>query len=718
MNNLRKVISVFLTLCMLLSMLIPTQAFAQDSKELEGIIKSVKEKIDIPEKLTEFNYSVFTQGDTQIWNLSWNSKDSNDGNININVLADGTIQSYSYYKGYFNPQSQGKLPKLNKQDAQKVAENFIKKVNPKIFPELKLNENNEQNLMNPTYNFSFLRYVNNIPFRANNVSVDVNRQEGYVQSYYRNWSDNLKFPDPDKAISLEEAQKEYKEKLGLSLLYNYRVEDEKIITYLVYQPKYDNFYIDAFTGEKVKLQNDDYFPRMAGGLGAVQKSMKNDKLTPQEQNAVDEVANILTREDAEKIARNNQLFGLTERFKISNAGLYKNWLPSKNLIWTLDFLNKEDKDNKNVSVRIDAKTGEIISFYISIPRDSNASAKFSKEEAKTSAARFLNEFYSEKFKNAVFDENFEQFLPPIEKLGQKEMPKAYNFRYLRKVNGVTFIGNFINVGFDAVSGKVTSLDLQWFDTNFDSLDKVIPIEKAYDKLFYDIGYELQYRTEYNSEVYMKYEPVIENQNTKPEVKLVYAPKPQKPLLIDAFKGIILNYGGTPYKDNEIIKYTDIENSFAKNEINFLSQYGITLDGKKFRPTYKITQKEFLYLIAKSQNSYEQYILKNTKDIERLYSNLIRDEIVKQTEKSPNASISKEDAVKFIIRAMKYDKIAELKNILICNFEDTGSINPNLAGYVALAKGLGIVQGEDGKFNPKSNVTREQAAVMIYNLLKK
>ena len=711
--DLKKVVALLLTLCMLFSVVIPTQSFAQE-KELEEVIKSVKQKVDVPEKLTEFNYSVFTQQDKNVWNLSWNSKDSNDGNVNMNVLDDGTIQNYNYYKGYSNPQNQGKLPKMSRQDAQKLAETFIRKVNPEIIPQLKIDENSQQSLMDNTYNFNFLRYVNNIPFRANNVSVDVNLQDGYVQSFYRNWNDDLQFPSSNEAISLEDAKKAYKEKLGLTLLYNYRIEDEKIVTYLAYQPKYDSYYIDALTGEKVKLQNDNYYPRMADGMGNMKESVNSGEMTPQEQNAVDEMSTILNREQVEKIARDNQLFGLTEKFKVSNAGLYKDWLPSKNLTWNLDFLKDGDNGYRNVSVRLDAKTGEILSFYINSSNNDDAFAKLNKEESKADVQKFLNEFCLEKFKNTVFDENFEGFVRPIELLSQKELPKSYNFRYLRKVNGIAFLGNFLNVGFDSVSGKVTSLDSQWFDAKFDPLDKTISVENAYDKLFKEIGYDLQYRTEYNPDINMKYP----TKDIQLEVKLVYAPNPKKPALIDALKGIVLNNDGTPYKDNKTIKYSDIESSFAKNEISFLSQYGIAFDGEKFRPTYKITQKEFLYLIAKVQNPYEQYALKNKKDTERLYSYLIRDGIVKESEKAPNAIITKEETAKFIIRVMKYDRIAELKDVLNCNFEDKESMNPDLIGYITLANGLGIVKGDDGKFNPKLNVTREQAAVIIYNFLKK
>ena len=43
----------------------------------------------------------------------------------------------------------------------------------------------------------------------------------------------------------------------------------------------------------------------------------------------------------------------------------------------------------------------------------------------------------------------------------------------------------------------------------------------------------------------------------------------------------------------------------------------------------------------------------------------------------------------------------------------------MKGYVAIAKGLNIVGGdENGCFNPNSALTRADAAIMIYNYLAK
>jgi len=100
----------------------------------------------------------------------------------------------------------------------------------------------------------------------------------------------------------------------------------------------------------------------------------------------------------------------------------------------------------------------------------------------------------------------------------------------------------------------------------------------------------------------------------------------------------------------------------------------------------------------------------------MYKQLIRRGIVKEGEKDPDAIITRENAVKFIIRVLNYEKVANIRGIFIVPFEDAEDIAPELEGYVAIAAGLKIVSGSGGKFNPKKELTRAEAAVMIYNCL--
>ena len=76
-----------------------------------------------------------------------------------------------------------------------------------------------------------------------------------------------------------------------------------------------------------------------------------------------------------------------------------------------------------------------------------------------------------------------------------------------------------------------------------------------------------------------------------------------------------------------------------------------------------------------------------------------------------------DAVKAIIDAMGYGKIAKNTEIFQCPFADKEAIGSANLGYASLAKGLGIIAGSNNCFMPDKTVTNAEALVMVYNCLK-
>lgn len=717
---MKRKIALLLAVVFLVVALMPLNVLAAEDKDLENAIKAVKEKIDIPASLTEFSYGITTDNDKKIWNLNWNPKDGGTGGINVSVDASGAILSYYHYT-YTNYEP-NKLPKVNRQTAQKIGESFIKKVNPAVFSQLKFINNIQYLGVNTEYYFNYTRMVNGIPFPDNNVYISVSTT-GDVQSYNCNWTNNIDFPDAGKVISMEAAQKAYKDKLGLRLVYNQTYDQQNPRVYVEYTSRYDSSYvIDALTGDKIQL---GYFYGGMGGAGGMYDKMaasQNAKpaevvLTPEEQKAVEEVSKLISKDEAEKKARALSVLELTSDYKLTSANLYKSWESKNSYSWNLSFSKELNDENKNVlytSVTIDALNATIIGFYRGLPYVENGKSKYDEAAAKTAVETFLKNIVPDKFNNSVYEETTNNIY--LKAMG-KELPAWYSFNYIRKVNGIPFIRNNISVTFDAVSGKVTNFNLYWFnDTVFPPIDKAISLEDAYQKMFSTIGLELQYKIDNRIDPYGKMP--IRKPGDKPQVKLVYAVKPDKPLFLDAFTGGILNANGEPYVEIKPVTYTDIAGNFAEDKIKTLAEYGIALAGSEFKPDSKIVQIDFLYLLAKSMNYYGSYSPADSgKQADELYKFLTDNKIIRGGEKAPGAAITKEDAVKFVIRALKYDKVADLKDIYKTTFKDTGSINPNLAGYVAIAQGLGIVSGYNGYFSPKAELTRAQAAVIIYNYMQ-
>jgi len=149
-------------------------------------------------------------------------------------------------------------------------------------------------------------------------------------------------------------------------------------------------------------------------------------------------------------------------------------------------------------------------------------------------------------------------------------------------------------------------------------------------------------------------------------------------------------------------------------INSLAEYGVGFNTDEFKPKNKIKQKDFMYLLFKSMNSWRDI---SEEDIDKVYDEFLKSKVIKAEEKNPEKIVTKEEAVKYIVRAMNFGKIADLPGIFDDIFKDSEDISPGLKGYVNIAYGLGIISGDGTEFiNPKVELTREDAANIIYKYM--
>ncbi|WP_265445854.1 YcdB/YcdC domain-containing protein [Acetivibrio straminisolvens] len=720
-----------IALVMIVSTALSGVALAKEDTGLEDAIKRVKQLFVIPEENSEFSYSASSRGDITVWMLNWQAKGDEGSNVFVTVDSTGDILNYHFYKGM--EQNNLKLPKISRDEAKAKAEEIIEKLNPEILDSLKLMPIAQYtSIYDRTYYFGYVRTHNGILVPSNDIWVEIDKQTGELVSYNKTWNKDIIFPSAEKILSLKEAQEAYIKNLGLRLTYNAVTENDGVTIYAAYTPIYGSeYYIDAFTGERTtrgfEYGTDEY------GIAfneAVKKSRAlfdagigsaDVVLTPEEIKAVEEAAGLLTQEEAEKIARELKVLELDDTFVVDWANLYKEWPTRTNYNWNLYFVKDTDKSSEDycsINVSINAKTGEILGFNINKASKENT-VKLDREAAKKIVEEFLKEIQPEKFKETEYDEITDR---AIILYSENQQPAYHVFNYTRKVKGVPFPGNGISVGFDAVTGKIQNYKLEWYDIEFPSVEKALEIEKIYEIFFEEIGLELQYITDGNNVVYMEKvaADAVTATDKKTEAKLVYAVNTKKPAILDADTGIILDGSGKPYKENKALEYTDISDHYAKKQIEILAEMGIGLEGPELKPNEKIKQKDFLLLISQTLNGYQFYgktSLSSGEETEELYKNLIRQGIVKEGEKNPEAYLTREDSVKFVIRALGYDKVADISDIFNCTFKDKDEINPELIGYVVIAKGLKIVNGYGEYFRPKDELKKADALIIIYNYLQ-
>jgi len=166
-----------------------------------------------------------------------------------------------------------------------------------------------------------------------------------------------------------------------------------------------------------------------------------------------------------------------------------------------------------------------------------------------------------------------------------------------------------------------------------------------------------------------------------------------------------------------IQYTDISRSFAKKEIEALAKYGVGFYADEFKPYAGLTQKDLVIFLLSAGGYTIEYDTVTEEDLEWIYSSAESLGILKRSQREPERKITRAELCRILITMSGYGKAAELPGIYICGFSDDALISDSDYGYVAIAKGLGIIKGDlAGAFKPYNTVTRQEAAVMLYRFM--
>ncbi|TYQ14701.1 UNVERIFIED_CONTAM: S-layer family protein [Acetivibrio alkalicellulosi] len=704
-------IAFILTVVMIITGCISGLVYAEDNISLEDLIKTAKSVFEISDEYENFNYSVNTYSGKRMWNFNWSKKDSYKGMIEVSMDDKGNvINYYKYDDTHFDKGN--KIPTITKSEALSKAEELIKKLNnDSIFDNLKLIEDNQIVRGDRAYFFTYIRTYDNIPLPLEFITVSVTSNTGEIQYYSKQWTSDIDFPSSENILNMDEAKKAFIENLGLRLVYEISKESDR--AYLVYKTIYGSENVlDAFTGERINVM-DLQFGKIglaSGGMGLENvKTSDSIMLSPEELRSVEEASKLISQEEAEDIIRKFDALYIDESFKLERAELGKGWYSDGTYTWTLYFTSDEGIEKGDfyyTMASINAETGEIISFNVYYPRSEDKTIKYDKESAKDIVENFLEQIQPDKFKETQYNElSYDRYFDYSK--------EDYSFSFERVANEIPIPRNSFRVTFDGITGRISNFSMEWNDVEFSPPTEILSLDEIYELFFKEVGINLEYQ--------IINQFTISEDDSNQEARLVYAINSQKPAMFDAYTGTILNYNGEPYKEEKPLEYSDISEHYAKSQIETLAQIGVGLEGPLFKPNDKIKQKDYLLLVSQLIDSgYEFYrvtTLKSENEIDRLYSLLQREGIIREDEKDPDALLTREESIKFIIRALNYDKIADLHHIFNCTFNDKDEIDQNLIGYVVLARGLNIVNGYGDYFRPKDQLSRAEAIIIIYNSIK-
>lgn len=732
-------------------------AISKEAAILKG--KAILKKyfnIDVNEKDFKFNInlepyviSAIKETKSYVWNMYWQNS-SFKGDTTIGLCLDGNSgKLISMNKNSYNNANQKSIPTLSIDEAKRIAQEAIKKINPEELKTLKLGTDrwfsNRDNSSN--YSFNFVRFINDAYYENDSIYINVDGVTGEITSYHYNWNNSLVFPNSDGSISLDEAKTIFKNNTNMTLKYKlfknkyeYQNANNKKNIKLVYEPTLKNgFIIDAKTGNPItlsetptsKVETINLNKKELDEIYKKYKKLENKKEALKKEEALNIMSNVI-----------NSIYGKGYtigdlRYKEDNSSLNTNSAK----VWSAPFTKKIDVKDKNGQtantlikqgfISINALNGQILSIYNYTPYEYKESftPKLTWKEGYYKSLEFIEQYYKDKIKDIEYNLTHTELIYS-EKPDSTEPERFYRYSFVRKVNDIPYENDNIYIEFNAETGEVSNMNLSWDDSiEFPKPDSSIDVSKA--KTIY----------------YNKYTPllkyIIVNTSSDPktpknELKLTYSLDATN-IFIDALDSKILNdYDGEEIKFDISDFLNEIKGSKAEKEISILAYKGL-IDTKDFKLKRQVKYMDLIknlvdalgytpYIVNANENSMIDSNKKDsavdsnqnglsTEDYLTMakYYGIIEDKDLENFD--INAPVSREEMCKALIKFLKYENIANCLDIFTLNCDDANDVDKNNLGYVTLAKGLNLIELEDNKINPKKTATSEDLALGLFRALQ-
>lgn len=277
--------------------------------------------------------------------------------------------------------------------------------------------------------------------------------------------------------------------------------------------------------------------------------------------------------------------------------------------------------------------------------------------------------------------------------------------YAQNVSGYPYPGNCIDIRMDA-ENHVERLSVSWDDKiTFGSAENVISASAAVDA--YMKAFEMPL-------AYVEY-PILENRVLGQKYVLAYAFRQKDDRSFSGIDAITGEPVWEMYGSSGSFQYSDLEGAFGRTQIEALAAYGIGLKGESFEPEAALDQKTMLRLLL---SACGDSIDPESEDwLDELYSSAYSQNLIKAADRDPDAAVTRMTFLRTLLGASIYGEAAKVRGVFTCPYTDLSSVPEADLGYAALAYGLGIARGDDkGQLNPNRRVTRQEAAVMLYNFM--
>lgn len=699
----------------------PSEAPSKDA--LEKAIKAVKAKVTIPTEYSDFNYYFYNTSTylDSYWSLTWkNPKD----NSFIQVDCDQENHITNYRKESVDKKDNS-LPVYRKKELKDKADDFIKKITPEIPSKLKYINADFDGVYSGNYIYNYERIENGISFPENTVKITVNSVNGEVTDASVNWLYNVSIPSSDVKISKDEASRLIAKNMDMKLTYHsniYPFYDRNMTSNnkvsLFYEPSQNYISVDAKTG-KVYLAKNEWRENKSKNEAtdtAAAKSTANViargdiALTEEEIAKIEELKKLISKEKAIKIITSNKKLYIDKNLTSFSATLDKSENRNNNpddYVWNIQLSDPRPVSKKKnadtyrayANAEVDAKTGNIISFYANVKNTydgnngkwKNIKIKYDKKDCRTRLENFLKTQMNNRFASTKLSDTNEDYI--IYYKGNTPVFGGYNYRYNRVNQEVEYPYNSIFGAVDGVTGKIYNFYYNWDDNIvFESKAGAITPAQAMNDYLSKDGYNLVYEINVINQLDKK--DAVASRKVEYEVRLVYHPD-INPYYISPFTGEQLSYDGEVYKKSQPISYLDVDDTAENKEILLLADMNIGFDGQYFYPKKEVTNGELVEMMKKVGYGYDEADAANKDN-----------------------KITRQELAKNFIKQLGLENASEIKGIYKTGYNDEANIGQDYLGAVAIAKGLGIMQGDsNNNFNANAYVTRAEAVHIVLCFIK-
>ncbi|ABR47688.1 hypothetical protein Amet_1492 [Alkaliphilus metalliredigens QYMF] len=671
------------------------------------------------------------------WEIAF-SRHSRDSYFHANVTIRDideklmSIRKHSDYRG-----EAVQIAKYTKEEAEKIAYNFIKDFKPDSMeqlivgtsPHMRYYDHVNSSGLNPReYHIFYTRQENDIPVVGDGIQIGVNNATGEVTSYSYNWNEK-ELPAADATISAEEARGMFKEKLDFQLNYisvrdrsePYGEEIEKVR--LTYSPSFNGgSLIDATTGQMIDPVVTTKDKSKTVDISEKQRKQFG-KLTSKTEQRTSE----MTREEAVSLA--NQIFeeiydGQEINIERTSYNSSMNYGQGGNRkTWDIQF-GVKDQYRLSGNVAIDALTGEVMRLNLHSwgirERAMESGEEFTPEveweDAYDIAIEVVKTLFPEKLKDLDYEQTYHEQIHYYNDM--KIINPEYSFNFERVENHIPYRDNSINVSIDSSTGMLQRVFYRWNDVQLPETQKILDKQDLMDVYMQQSKAELSYST------------IRDREANGQDIKLVYVNSPNNSVIhqnIDAHTGMLLDWNGQEVdkEDGEIQDITKkIQGHWAEKELKIMVANGV-IDLEKFDVGDKMTKNEIIKMMVKAVG-YEMYGGQNLEELKFIdvdskddYYNYLQAATMYQFIENEQKifdgynTVSRENLAEMLIKMTTLEKAATIEGIYTLPVEDIEAIDKEKIGHIAILHGLEIMKSEGERYNPQEAVTLEEAAVSIY-----